>query len=106
MIRIKKHDNSYLQSSQALLSCIELGPQLAFGRKASFSLSTESNHVCDDVDDYADDGDGEDADDYADDADDGDGGDGDDEFDDTDADTNVTTNFGSLILSFGIRQLS
>ena len=40
-------------------------------------------------------------DDDADDGDDGDGGDGDDEFDDTDADTNITTNFGSLILSFG-----
>lgn len=60
----------YLYSSQALLSCIELGPQLAFGWKASFSLSTGNNHVGGD-----DDGDG----DY-----DGDDN-GDDEFDDTDS---------------------
>ena len=104
-----------MYSSQALLSCIELGPQLAFGRKASFSLSTGSYHVGDDVgeddegDDDGDEGDGDYADDGGDnggDDDDGDGGDGDDEFDDTDADTNITKNVGSQILSFGIRQLS
>ena len=70
LIKLKKNDDLYLYSSQALLSCIELGPQLAFGRKASFSLSTGGNHVGGDGSDDND-GDGDDADD-GDNGDDGD----------------------------------
>ena len=82
-----KNDDLYLYSSQALLSCIELGPQLAFGRKASFSLSTGGNHVGGDGSDDND-GDGDDGDD------DGDDGDG----DDTDADSDITTKFPNSVI--------